>query len=152
MTRTPVAAALLLAALAGCGGGTQERNKAIARGYLQDVLLQGQWDQWDRYFPRTPMFNGVEVSREALMANSDVIRQAFPDFQIVIEDQIAEGDKVATRVTFLGTHTGSFRGVPPTGGRIVYRGIALDRILDGKVVEMWHEVDTLGMLEQIGVR
>jgi len=79
------------------------------------------------------------------------MRGAFPDFHLTIEDQIAEGNKVITRVTFRGTHQGDYRGIAPTGKQIKYSGIAIDRIVDGKVVEMWHVADTCGMLQQIGV-
>jgi len=54
-------------------------------------------------------------------------------------------------VTFSGTHQGEFRGIAPTGKQVKYTGIAIDRIADGKVVEMWHVADTSGMLQQIGV-
>ena len=58
---------------------------------------------------------------------------AFSDFQHTIEDQITEGDKVATRLTASGVHTGDFLGVPPTGKRVTMTGIAIRRIVDGKV-------------------
>jgi predicted ester cyclase len=61
------------------------------------------------------------------------MRGAFPDFHLTIEDQIAEGNKVITRVTFRGTHRGDYRGIAPTGKQIKYSGIAIDRIVDGKV-------------------
>lgn len=78
------------------------------------------------------------------------IRSAFPDFHLVIEDQIAEGDKVGTRVTFHGTHQGEFRGIAPTGKQIEYSGVAIDRIVGGKAVEMWHLANQLALLQQVG--
>ena len=143
---------VVLLLFAGCGGGRLEKNKAIARGYLTEVLLEGQWDRWDRYFPETIVFNGAELTREEIIRNADIIHRAFPDFELIIEDQIAEEDRVATRITFTGTHSGEFMGIPATGNRVVYRGIAMDRIIDGKVIEMWHEADTWAMLQQMGVR
>jgi predicted ester cyclase len=67
-----------------------------------------------------------------------------------VEDQIAEGDKVVTRVTFHGTHQGQFNGIAPTGKQVKWSGIAMDRIADGKVVEMWHVQNTTGLLQQLG--
>ena len=142
----------LLVALAGCGGGQAEENKAIVRGYLTDILLHGDQGRWDDYFLDAVVFNGIELTRDEMLRNAGLIRGAFPDFQFIIEDQIAEGDKVVTRLTFLGTQNGDFMGIPANGNHVVYRGIALDRIIDGKVVEMWQEVDTWGMLQQMGVR
>jgi predicted ester cyclase len=147
-------AVLLLTFLGACGGGdgALEKNKAIARSYLTEVLLEGRADQWDRYFLDAVVFNGREIGQAEMLQSRAVLLQAFPDFRLIIEDQIAEADKVLTRVTFTGTHTGNFLGIQPTGERVVYRGLAMDRIIDGKVVEMWHEADTWGMLQQMGVR
>src|SRR5207248_5341565 len=76
---------------------------------------------------------------------------AFSDFQHTIEDQITEGDKVVTRVTASGVHTGDFLGIPPTGKRVTMTGIDLYRIAGGKIAEEWAEPDVLGPLQQLGV-
>ena len=78
------------------------------------------------------------------------MRSAFPDHHLTILDQIAEGDKVVTRVTFHGTHQGPFNGIAATGKQVEWSGIAMDRIADGKVVEMWHVQNTAGLMQQIG--
>src|SRR5919202_3402005 len=57
---------------------------------------------------------------------------AFPDLHTTVEDLIAEGDKVARRLTSRGTHQGEFMGIPPTGKQVSVTGIAIDRIKDGK--------------------
>jgi predicted ester cyclase len=54
-------------------------------------------------------------------------RSAFPDIRITVEDQVAEGDKVATRVTVRGTHRGELEGMPPSGKRIEISAITIDR-------------------------
>ena len=77
------------------------------------------------------------------------IRRAFPDLEMTIEQQVAEGPWVATRVTYRGTHTGEFSGIPATGRRIEYAGTAMDRLENGKVVEMWHTVNMHLLLRQI---
>ncbi len=77
-------------------------------------------------------------------------REAFPDLQITIEDQIAEGDKVVTRWSSRGTHQGEFRGIAPTGNEVRLTGIGIFRFSEGKVVESWDNFDQLGMLQQLG--
>ena len=75
----------------------------------------------------------------------------FLDSHLVIEDVIAEGDKVVTRLTITGTQTGTLQGIPPTGKKFSMRGIDIFRVVDGKIVEHWDAVDQLGMLQQLGV-
>jgi steroid delta-isomerase-like uncharacterized protein len=75
---------------------------------------------------------------------------AFPDAQLVIEDLIAEGDKVVQRWTMHGTHRGEFMGIPPTGKRVSLTGINIARIKDGKFVEGWNNEDDLGLMQQLG--
>ena len=64
---------------------------------------------------------------------------------------IAEGDKVASRITAHGTHKGEFMGIPPTGKHTMQTGIDIVRIAGGKVVERWGEFDQLGLMQQLGV-
>lgn len=127
-------------------------NKAIVRGYMEEILNRGNVAASERYFPPEGFtLNGTRLGPEQLATMRQRILAAFPDFRLSIEDQIAEGDKVVTRVTFRGTHLGEFRGIGPTGRQVSYQGIALDRIAGGKVVEAWHEADDLGLLRQLGV-
>ncbi len=76
---------------------------------------------------------------------------AFPDLRLTIEDQIAAGDKVATRWTAEGTNSAPFGPVPVTGRRIRISGLVLDRVVDGKVVERWEQWDQMAMLQQLGL-
>jgi len=76
---------------------------------------------------------------------------AFPDLHGTIEDLIAEGDKVVDRMTCEGTHQGMFMGAPPTGKRVKWSFIDINRIVDGKIVEHWAEVDTMGIMQQLGL-
>ena len=75
---------------------------------------------------------------------------AFPDMHIVVEDMIAEGDKVVVRVTMRGTHQGEFMGIPPTGKQVSVTVIGIDRFKDGKFVESWFNEDDLGFMQQLG--
>jgi steroid delta-isomerase-like uncharacterized protein len=76
--------------------------------------------------------------------------EAFPDFQDSIEQQIAEGDMVATRFTSTGTQKREIMGVAATGKQTTWTGIAIDRVANGKIVESWVNWDMLGMLQQLG--
>jgi predicted ester cyclase len=78
------------------------------------------------------------------------LRRAFPDYAGTNVEQIAEGEKVANRFVFLGTHLGEFEGVSPTGKRIEFIGHSIDRVVEGKIVESWVEVDMLGVMQQLG--
>lgn len=66
-------------------------------------------------------------------------------------DQIAEGDKVTLRMTFRDTHQEEFQGIPPTGKEVAFEAIVVDRIVDGKVVEHWSNMDNLSLMQQLGV-
>jgi predicted ester cyclase len=78
-------------------------------------------------------------------------RTAFTDLTATIEDMIAEGDKVAYRLTFRGTHQGELMGMPATGKHVTYTGIGIDTVVNGTITDMWLNFETLGMLQQLGV-
>jgi steroid delta-isomerase-like uncharacterized protein len=77
-------------------------------------------------------------------------RTAYSDGRITVDDQIAEGDRVATRWTGRGTHDGELMGIAPTGKQVTVPGLTISRLSNGKVVEEWTNWDTLGMLQQLG--
>jgi predicted ester cyclase len=131
------------------GGTSTEVNKSIVRGYMEDVLTQGNLAAAGKYFAEHVVFNGGRPSKEIIAVLFRQFRTAFPDLQVDIEDQFSEGDKVATRVTFQGTHLGYFGDIPPTGRLVKFTGIAVDRIVESRVVEMWHEADFLKLKTQL---
>jgi predicted ester cyclase len=90
----------------------------------------------------------MQQDREQFYAT---LRAAFPDIHFMIEDQIAEGDRVVTRWSARATHTGEYQGISPTGKQLSVTGIDIDRIANGKVVECWPHMDELGLLQQLGV-
>jgi steroid delta-isomerase-like uncharacterized protein len=75
---------------------------------------------------------------------------AFPDLSSNIVAMVAEGDKVAVRFNVTGTHKGEFQGIPPTGKKVSFSGMDFLTIIDGKVVEEWESIDTMGLMQQIG--
>jgi steroid delta-isomerase-like uncharacterized protein len=74
----------------------------------------------------------------------------FPDGRLVLEDMVAEGDRVAARWTFRGTHAGEFLGIAPTGRPVSMAAIEVNRVADGQVAEHWVVLDQLGLLHQLG--
>src|SRR4051794_33983390 len=77
--------------------------------------------------------------------------EGFPDLRLTVEDAVAEGDLVAQRVHFAGTHTGVFQGLPATHREVEFFGLELNRFVDGRVSEHWFQLDALGLLQQLGL-
>jgi len=75
--------------------------------------------------------------------------KAFSDIKTIVEDQIAEGDKVASRIAMHCTHTGEYHGVPPTNKRIVITYTDITLIQDGKILKEWAEFDMLNLMNQL---
>ena len=130
-----------------------EENKAIYRRYVEEVSNEGNLDLVDeifaRYVSHQPDGHTEERGPEDVKRFIGEFHRAFPAFDCTIEDQIAEGDKVATRWTIRGTHQGEFRGIAPTGKQITVTGIGIFRFSEGKVVESWDNFDQLGMMQQL---
>lgn len=91
------------------------------------------------------------LSRDELLQTIDAFGKAFSEQEYTIEDQVVEGDTVATRVTWRATHSGPFQGVPATEWQIAVGGIAISRIENGQIVERWLNMDQMGMLKQLGL-
>ena len=132
-----------------------EENKTIFRRYVEELGNEGNFDLADEifadYLSHQPDGSVLERGPEDVKRFMGEFRSAFPDFHTTIEDQIAEGDRVATRWTMRGTHEGEFRGIASTGKQIAVTGIGIFRFADGKVVESWDNFDQLGMMQQLGV-
>ena len=118
-----------------------EENKALSNRVAQ-AISKGDLDTLDDLM-------APELAEEFKRDVAE-IRQAFPDYAGTNVDQIAEGEKVANRFVFLGTHLGEFERVTPTGRRVEFVGHSIDRVVDGKIVESWVELDMLGVMEQLG--
>jgi len=144
MTVTPT----LAAAQSISDESLTERNKAVVRAYLGEITQLGNMVARERYFTSTTTFNGDRgLTRQ--FARVEEMRRAFPDLEMTIEQQIAEGPWVATRVIYRGTHAGEFGGIHATGRRIEFAGTAMDRLENGKVVEMRHTVNMHLLMRQI---
>ncbi len=78
--------------------------------------------------------------------------EGFPDLHLEVQDAVADERMTAQRILFTGTHTGPFRGLPPTGRKVRFSGVEINRMVDGKVAEHWFQLDALALFEQLGLR
>jgi steroid delta-isomerase-like uncharacterized protein len=129
-------------------------NKALARRWA-DIFNQDNLDLVEEIYASDSVLHDPampEDTRGVWGARDyySMYRGAFPDAQVTIEDQLAEGEKVTTRWTARGTHQGELMGVPPSGNRVEVPGITIRRIEGGKVAEEWNNYDALGLMQQIG--
>lgn len=133
-----------------------EENKAIVRRWMAAVIDGQNLAVIDEVFapdhvthiPGLPEpLRGNEAEKES----TRMFHVGFPDARLEVEALVAEGEMVAARLTFRGTHTGAFQGIPPTGKRIAMQGMGMARLAGGKIVEQWQMPDMLGLLRQLGV-
>jgi steroid delta-isomerase-like uncharacterized protein len=132
-----------------------EENKAIMRRYFS-VFKQGNIDLLDEllapdYVNHTPAIPDLPTGPEGVKGVVSMFRSGMPDLRAVVEDMIAEGDKVATRYTLEGTHEGELFGVPPTGKWLSIKSISVERVSEGRIREHWRVTDSLEMMQQLGV-
>jgi steroid delta-isomerase-like uncharacterized protein len=133
-----------------------EENKALIQRFVEEAFNEGNLDVADEVYastfishdPTTPEGQG---SPEAVKQFVNTYLSAFPDGHTTVEDSIAEGDKVAYRWTFRGTHQGELMGISPTGKQVEITGITINRLSGSKIEEQWNNFDQLGMLQQLGV-
>lgn len=131
-----------------------QENKALVRRAFEDVYNQGNLAAVDEYVAGTFVIHAPSEDIHGPTGTQQYIamlRAAFPDFHITIEDQVADGDRVVTRWRAEGTHLGEFQGIPPTGRHATFTGTDIDRVVGGKVVECWTNTDDLGLMQQLGV-
>jgi predicted ester cyclase len=132
-----------------------EENKRPVRRFHEEID-KGNLDAMDELVGEDyvdhnpPPFLGLREGREGLKQAFEIFWNATPGYH-QIEDQIAEGDKVVTRLTAYGKHEGDPPGAPRTGNELKMTSIAIHRIADGKLAEKWVEKDVIGFLNQIGV-
>src|SRR5687767_13121430 len=131
-----------------------EKNKNLVRLY-QEIYNSNDLDRLTEVVSEdllTPnIMPGIPHGLEGAKAAHRIMLTGFPDYQTIIDDMIAEGDKVAARIKMTGTHSGEFMGIPPTDRQVSFTGIYIARIANGKIVEHWGEEDSVSLLQQLGV-
>ena len=132
-----------------------EQNKALVRQMVEEIFNRGNMSRADEFLApdfveREELPPGIPRDREGVKQLTIMLRSAFPDFKATIDDIVAEGDKVVIRQTWSGTHKGEFMGIPPTGKSVSFGVIDIIRIAGGKFVEHWGQMDSMGMMQQLG--
>ena len=131
-------------------------NKAIARRFYEEIINHRNQSVVDElvapgFVDHNPIGPGIAPGPEGVKQTFAMFRSGLPDMNVTIEDQIAEGDKVVSRLTARGTHKGELMGIPPTGKKLTMGVIDVIRFKGGKAVERWGESDNMGMMQQLGV-
>jgi steroid delta-isomerase-like uncharacterized protein len=128
-----------------------ESNRVVVQQFL-DLYNKGAWDQLDRlvgadyiHHNNNSDFNLAQFKRGAVW-----YRAGIPDFHIVVEDLVTEGDKVAVRFTGHGTHRNSLYGESPTSKPVIVYGMTIYRVGDNTIQEDWETVDEHDFMKQIG--
>lgn len=131
-----------------------QSNSNIVRHFITEVLNQGKiesageffWEDMVEQVPLPGQATGLSGLQDVLRG----MRAAFPDMHWIVEEQIAEGDKVMTRFEWTGTHQAEFFGVPATGRPVRVWGVVIDRLESGKIKDTRIIMDSLGLLMQLG--
>ena len=130
-------------------------NKTVIRSFVEEVINQGRFERANDLvvedFIELDPLPGQQQGREGLKDVIGAMRAAFPDIHWVLEEMIAEGDKVVSRFTWTGTHRGSFLGIPPTGRKVSVKGVVIDRLEAGRMADSRILMDTMSMMQQLGV-
>ena len=133
-----------------------EENKAISRRADEELFDRGSLEVADELFALNFVYHDPVSGEdwrgpESVKQYAAMMRAAFPDLYYIVEDQIAEGDKVATRYRAGSTHQGEIMGIAPTSNRVEITGISIARVDGGKIEEIWENYDALGMMQQLDV-
>ena len=129
------------------------RNKAVVRGYIEEVWNGRRLDLLEQFIADDVVHHDAPgiTSRDDVKASITTTLQAFPNFHIAIEDEIAEGDRVVHRHTVSGTMQGEYLGMPATGKHATLSGYWIFRVADGKIAEFWGLSDVPSMMQQLGL-
>jgi len=132
-------------------------NRELVRRMVDECVNTHRGELLDRFVaadvrvhPGTPGTVPDTEGLDGLRATFDRFRATFPDLRVMIEDLLAEGDRVAARWTGTGTHSGELAGIAPTGTAVSWGGTDVYRIVDGRIVEWWRNDDSVWLLHQLG--
>jgi steroid delta-isomerase-like uncharacterized protein len=135
-----------------------EENKALVRRWFEEVWNKGRAEAIEEMFDANGIAHGLsDDPANPIKGPRDfrpfhtVFRDAFPNMEIVVEDTVAEGDKVAARCSVRAKHEGEFLGRAATASAVDFTGITIVRIQDGKIVEAWNNFDFMTLHRQVGL-
>jgi steroid delta-isomerase-like uncharacterized protein len=163
----PGLATLLALAVGGCApqvdveaeqmkaqAQVEEQNKKIVKRYWNGKWNERRPEILDELQTLDVAYHGTSMNMNGIEEYKQVygsFLSAFHDTEITVEELIAEGDKVVSRVSMNGTHKGEFDGIPPTGIVFTVSAFTVFRLVDGKIVEEWEGFDELGLMHQLGM-
>ena len=134
-----------------------EENKALIRRWFEEVWNKGRAEAIDEMFAEGAVAHGLaDAGGQELRGPAgfkpffQTFRDAFPDIQVIVEDTVAEGDRVAARCTVRGRHQGDTLGFAATAKPTEFTGMSIVRVKDGKIVEAWNNFDFMAMFQQLG--
>jgi steroid delta-isomerase-like uncharacterized protein len=133
-----------------------EPNKELVRRLYEEAFNEGDLDLVDELVApdvvtHNPIILDAPTGPDSIRGGLEMIRKAFPDFHVEVEDLIAEGDRVAALLTMSGTNEGDYRRGGATGKRGTMRAFFIWRIADGKLAESWGLADRFGFLQELGI-
>ncbi|MGV3560080.1 ester cyclase [Larkinella arboricola] len=128
-----------------------EQNKTTVRRLYEEIIRFGKLEQLENIVDDE--FTGIGPGKGAAAFAEAVreLRQGFPDLEWTVHDVLAEGDKVAIRWSWKGTHRGLFRGFPASGKTVTNDANVIYQFRGNKIIRSWLQSDRLGVLQQIGV-
>jgi predicted ester cyclase len=131
-----------------------DENKLLIRRFIDEIINTGNTDEIEKFI--APDYTEVQEGKRNTIgikgAKEHILgaRQTYPDLKLTVDHQIGEGDWVATCITATGTHQGSWIGIKPTGKAVVYTGVNINKVIDGKIIEHGGAANLLGPLLEIG--
>jgi steroid delta-isomerase-like uncharacterized protein len=128
-------------------------NKQVVQRFYDEVVNRGDLEALEELMATdyvehgNPSGSGIDGFKRFFVG----LGQAFPDLRITVEELIAEGDRVVARVTVRATHQGTLMGnIAATGREVVFGGVDIFELAEGKIVGRWNQRDLLGLLQQLG--
>jgi len=131
-----------------------DSNKKFVEQLFNELMNSKNLSSVEKFIDPKFQHHGIPNAKGGINGFKDTLNNfltAFPDFKLVTENFISEGDLVATRGYFTGTNKGSFMGAPVTGKKVRAEYIDVWKIKNGKAVENWVQMDSVGIMEQLGL-
>lgn len=144
----------LLFALSSTALAQTPTPKEVAREYYKTVVNERDFEQLPSFihshFKDQHASRWVdETGRAGIQAELESLAEAFPDYRVTVQEVIVQGESVVVRLTFMGTHNGTFMDIAPTGSKVVMRGVEILRVREGQITERFGNYDINGLKDQL---
>src|SRR5207244_12258548 len=126
-------------------------NEEVMRSIFQQIVVEGNLDLADELLHGNYVEHPEDVpGRQVWKDRIAMVRRAFPDLSVTIDEMVVDGDRVATRTTIRGTHKEDLMGIAATGRAVDVIGVDITHLQDGQAIERWGGIDMFGLLRQLG--